>query len=191
MGLELWTGTARRTADMIQVRLSKRVVGGCVNLSAEVDYVEPETGRVYLDETRREITPPCPAVATQHFHINTVLDDTEQDEIEIFVNGHRENTISVTETTQYIVIALLDRNVLPEAVGSAYAEPLRGLAVPAGMITSPGVNGYAKDLDERLALDREMAKQLLAVARGGDRVVLLTTKGARRTVERLFRPRSR
>lgn len=41
---------------------------------------------------------------------------------------------------------------------------MRGLSVPAGMVTSPGVNGYSPDLDERLAYDPDLAEQLLAEA---------------------------
>ncbi len=41
---------------------------------------------------------------------------------------------------------------------------MRGLSVPAGMITAPGVHGYSKELDQRLPYDRKAAKQLLAEA---------------------------
>ncbi len=41
---------------------------------------------------------------------------------------------------------------------------MRGLSVPAGMITAPGVKGYTKSLDERLPYDRKQAKSLLAEA---------------------------
>ena len=41
---------------------------------------------------------------------------------------------------------------------------MRGLAVPAGIITSPGVHGYTKALNERPAYDPAKAKALLAEA---------------------------
>ena len=41
---------------------------------------------------------------------------------------------------------------------------MRGLSEPAGIITFPGVTGYTKDLDKRLAYDPEAAKKLLADA---------------------------
>ena len=41
---------------------------------------------------------------------------------------------------------------------------MRGLSEPAGIITFPGVTGYTKDLDKRLAYDPESAKKLLADA---------------------------
>ena len=41
---------------------------------------------------------------------------------------------------------------------------MRGLAVPAGMLLEPGVNGYAPELDTRLAFDPDAAKALLAEA---------------------------
>ncbi len=41
---------------------------------------------------------------------------------------------------------------------------MRGLSEPAGIITFPGVNGYTKDLDERLPYDVDAAKKLLADA---------------------------
>lgn len=39
---------------------------------------------------------------------------------------------------------------------------MRDLAFPAGIITSPGVDGYTPELDERLAFDVEGAKALMA-----------------------------
>jgi peptide/nickel transport system substrate-binding protein len=39
-----------------------------------------------------------------------------------------------------------------------------GLAIPAGMLIAPGLNGYAPDLDQRLPYDPEAAKDLLAAA---------------------------
>lgn len=41
---------------------------------------------------------------------------------------------------------------------------MRGLAVPAGIITSPGVNGYNGNLNKRLAYDPKKAKELLKAA---------------------------
>jgi peptide/nickel transport system substrate-binding protein len=43
-------------------------------------------------------------------------------------------------------------------------EVMRGLSIPAGMMVSPGVNGYAPELDKRLPYDPETAKNLLAAA---------------------------
>ena len=41
---------------------------------------------------------------------------------------------------------------------------MRGLSVPAGMVTSPGVFGYSEDLDARLPFDQDAARQALAEA---------------------------
>jgi peptide/nickel transport system substrate-binding protein len=41
---------------------------------------------------------------------------------------------------------------------------MRGLAIPAGMMVSPGVNGYAPELDRRLPYSPETAKNLLVAA---------------------------
>jgi peptide/nickel transport system substrate-binding protein len=41
---------------------------------------------------------------------------------------------------------------------------MRGLAIPAGMLVSPGAIGYAPELDKRLPYDPEAAKGLLAEA---------------------------
>ena len=43
-------------------------------------------------------------------------------------------------------------------------EIMNGLALPAGMIIEPGVNGYSPELDRRLPFDPEGAKRLLADA---------------------------
>lgn len=43
-------------------------------------------------------------------------------------------------------------------------KTMRGLSFPAGIITSPGVNGYTEALDERMAFDPDQAKALLAEA---------------------------
>ena len=43
-------------------------------------------------------------------------------------------------------------------------DVMRGLAVPAGMLVSPGAIGYAPELDQRLPYDPEAAKALLAEA---------------------------
>ena len=45
---------------------------------------------------------------------------------------------------------------------------MRGLSSPAGIITFPGVTGYTKDLDARLAYDPDASKKLLADAGYGD-----------------------
>jgi peptide/nickel transport system substrate-binding protein len=44
------------------------------------------------------------------------------------------------------------------------AKTMRGLSFPAGIITSPGVHGFTKALDERMAMDIDGAKALLAEA---------------------------
>jgi peptide/nickel transport system substrate-binding protein len=44
------------------------------------------------------------------------------------------------------------------------AEVMQGLAVPAAMLVTPGVNGYAPELDQRLAHDPKVAKALLTAA---------------------------
>ncbi len=41
---------------------------------------------------------------------------------------------------------------------------MRGLSVPAGMITAPGVHGYDKNLDQRIPYSPKVAKRLLADA---------------------------
>jgi peptide/nickel transport system substrate-binding protein len=43
-------------------------------------------------------------------------------------------------------------------------EVMRGLAIPAGILIEPGINGYAPDLDTRLPFDPDAAKELLATA---------------------------
>jgi peptide/nickel transport system substrate-binding protein len=47
-------------------------------------------------------------------------------------------------------------------------EVMQGLAIPAGMTITPGVNGYATELDQRLAFDPRAAKSLLDQAGYGD-----------------------
>jgi len=41
---------------------------------------------------------------------------------------------------------------------------MRGLAIPAGIVIQPGINGYAPELDTRLPFDPSAAKALLAAA---------------------------
>ena len=41
---------------------------------------------------------------------------------------------------------------------------MRGLSVPAGIVTAPGVHGYTKALDERLPYDTDASRKLLADA---------------------------
>ncbi len=43
-------------------------------------------------------------------------------------------------------------------------QVMHGLAVPAGMIIQPGINGYAPELDTRLPFDPDAARALLAAA---------------------------
>jgi len=49
-------------------------------------------------------------------------------------------------------------------IEAIHDKVMRGLSIPAGMITSPGVHGYTEELDERLAYDPDRAKELLAEA---------------------------
>ncbi len=41
---------------------------------------------------------------------------------------------------------------------------MRGLSIPAGLITPPGVHGYSEDLDKRIGYDAKGAKKLLTEA---------------------------
>ena len=50
------------------------------------------------------------------------------------------------------------------AVNHGDATGMRGLAIPAGIIIQPGINGYAPELDTRLPFDPNAAKALLAAA---------------------------
>jgi peptide/nickel transport system substrate-binding protein len=43
-------------------------------------------------------------------------------------------------------------------------EVMNGLAIPAGIIIQPGINGYAPELDTRLPFDPDAAKELLTEA---------------------------
>jgi peptide/nickel transport system substrate-binding protein len=43
-------------------------------------------------------------------------------------------------------------------------EVMRGLAIPAGIVIQPGINGYASELDTRLPFESDSAKTLLAAA---------------------------
>jgi peptide/nickel transport system substrate-binding protein len=43
-------------------------------------------------------------------------------------------------------------------------EVMSGLAIPAGIIVQPGINGYAPELDTRLPFDPDAARALLAAA---------------------------
>ena len=43
-------------------------------------------------------------------------------------------------------------------------DVMQGLAIPAGMLVSPGVNGYTPELDQRLPYDPQAAKGLLSDA---------------------------
>jgi peptide/nickel transport system substrate-binding protein len=43
-------------------------------------------------------------------------------------------------------------------------QVMSGLAIPAGIIIQPGINGYAPELDARLPFDPDAAKELLAAA---------------------------
>ena len=53
-------------------------------------------------------------------------------------------------------------------INAIQKKVMRGLSIPAGMITSPGVHGYTDKLDTRLEYDVEAAKQLMADAGYGD-----------------------
>ncbi|MBM3554613.1 MAG: ABC transporter substrate-binding protein [Alphaproteobacteria bacterium] len=48
------------------------------------------------------------------------------------------------------------------------AKVMRGMAVPAGMITSPGVHGYSPELDKRPPFDVGKAKELMKAAGYGE-----------------------
>jgi peptide/nickel transport system substrate-binding protein len=49
-------------------------------------------------------------------------------------------------------------------IDAIHKKVMRGASVPAGLITSPGVHGYTKELDRRLPYDPEAAKKLMAQA---------------------------
>jgi peptide/nickel transport system substrate-binding protein len=49
-------------------------------------------------------------------------------------------------------------------IESIQTEIMRGLAIPAGMVIQPGINGYTPEFDTRPAYDPDAAKALLAEA---------------------------
>jgi peptide/nickel transport system substrate-binding protein len=49
-------------------------------------------------------------------------------------------------------------------INAIKAKVMRNFAAPAGLVTAPGVHGYTKELDQRLAHDVAAAKKLMAEA---------------------------
>ncbi|MEQ8964212.1 MAG: ABC transporter substrate-binding protein [Azospirillaceae bacterium] len=89
-------------------------------------------------------------VRTIFFGTDIAADDLEGDDVE------GANPFADRRVREAIYRAI-DIEAIREVV-------MRGLSVPAGMVTSPGVNGYAEELDERLPFDPDGARALLAEA---------------------------
>lgn len=121
-------------------------------LSGEIDFIsDPPTqdlGRMSADPAVDVVD--VNQIRTIFFGMNVASDDLENDSIE-GVNPFQD--IRVREAFY--------RAINIEAIQQVV---MRGLSVPAGMITSPGVNGYTPELDTRLDYDIDAAAMLLAEA---------------------------
>ena len=121
-------------------------------LSGEVDFIsDPPTqdlGRLDADPGIDVVD--VNQIRTIFFGMNVAADDLENDTVD---GANPFQDIRVREAFY--------RSINIDAIQQVV---MRGLSVPAGMITSPGVNGYATDLDERLPFDQDGARALLAEA---------------------------
>jgi len=121
-------------------------------LSGEIDFLlDPPT----QDLTRLEQAPgirlaQVNQVRTIFFGLDVGADDLEGDD----VDGANPFADPRVREAMY-------RAVDVEAIRGVV---MRGLSVPAGIVTSPGVNGYSEALDARLPFDPDRARALLAEA---------------------------
>lgn len=121
-------------------------------LSGEVDFVlEPPP----QDIARLKSNPNIKIVEGQEARVQYLAFDSNRDEL-LYSDVKGKNPLKDVRVRQAIGHAI-DVEAIKEKV-------MRGLSVPIGTIVSPGVQGYSRDADKRLAFDKDKAKALLAAA---------------------------
>ena len=120
-------------------------------LSGEIDLVTDapvqDLGRIGSSSGYKVVSTP---------QMRTIFLGMDQGADELRSGNTGDNPFKKKEVRQALYQAI-DINAIKKKV-------MRGLSEPAGIITFPGVTGYTKNLDKRLAYDPEAAKKLLADA---------------------------
>ena len=120
-------------------------------LSGEIDIVTDAPvqylGRIESSASHKVVSTP---------QMRTIFLGMDQGADKLRSGNTGDNPFKKKEVRQALYQAI-DINAIKKKV-------MRGLSEPAGIITFPGVTGYTKDLDKRLAYDPEAAKKLLADA---------------------------
>ncbi len=116
-------------------------------LSGEIDFLldPPIQDLERIKATPGLKTASTPQIRTIFFGLDVGSDELRFSE----GNPFKEPAVRAAMTRAINIEAIRDR-------------VMRGLAEPAGIITSPGVHGYTKTLDERPTFDVEAAKALMA-----------------------------
>ena len=121
-------------------------------LSGEVDFLSDPP---LADLDRIEGTPGLKLERTNEFR--TIFLGLDQGSRELRSSNVKGRNPFADRRVRQAVYQAIDEETILDKVMS-------GLAIPAGIIIQPGINGYAPELDTRLPFDPDAAKALLAAA---------------------------
>jgi peptide/nickel transport system substrate-binding protein len=121
-------------------------------LSGEVDFLSDPP---LADLARIEGTPGLKLERTNEFR--TIFLGLDQGSRELRSSNIKGRNPFADRRVRQAIYQAIDEEAILDKV-------MQGLAIPAGIIIQPGVNGYAPELDTRLPFDPDAAKALLGAA---------------------------
>jgi len=139
-------------AEVVMLPIKSNATRLAALLSGEVDFVlDPPT----QDVARLKAAPNLKVVEGAEQRVQYLAFDLHRDHL-VYGNAGGKNPFKDLRVRQAVAHA-----IDMEAIRS---KVMRGFSKPVGALIVPGVQGYAKEGDQRLPYDRERAKKLLAEA---------------------------
>ena len=150
-----WNADSPERGNVTQVILlpiKSNATRAAALLSGEVDFINDPPPQ---DIARLKSVPEVKIIEGLEARVQYLVFDTSRDEL-LYSNVKGKNPFKDVRVRQAIAHAI--------DVQAIKSKVMRNLSLPIGSIITSTDQGYAKDADKRLPLDREKAKKLLADA---------------------------
>ena len=138
--------------EVILLPIKSNATRAAALMSGEVDFLNDPPPQ---DIARLKSAPDVKVVESPEQRVQYLVFDTHRDEL-LYSNVKKKNPFKDVRVRRAIAHAI--------DVQAIKTKVMRNLSHPIGSIATPTEQGYAKDADVRLPLDREKAKKLLAEA---------------------------
>ncbi|MEP7156734.1 MAG: ABC transporter substrate-binding protein, partial [Betaproteobacteria bacterium] len=121
-------------------------------MSGEVDFINDPPPQ---DIARLKATPEVKVIESPEQRVQYLVFDIQRDEL-LYSNVKKKNPFQDVRVRRAIAHAI--------DVQAIKSKVMRNLSHPIGSLVTPTEQGYSKEADERLPVDREQAKKLIADA---------------------------